>query len=109
MGEPAPVPMAPPGLAVTVYPVMTVPPVLAGGVKLTVAAVLPAVAAPMVGAPGTMALTVNVRETVGAAFQAVLPDWSASMVQLPAVTNVSAPPEVMVHTLPVDDVNVTGS
>ena len=46
---------------------------------------------------------------MGAAFQAPLPAWSASMVQEPGVTKVSAPPAVMVHTPPVDDVNVTGS
>ena len=34
---------------------MALPPLLAGAVKLTLAVVLPAVAVPMVGAPGTPA------------------------------------------------------
>ena len=85
---------------------MGAPPVEAGAVKVTVAWVSPAVAVPMVGAPGTTAFTVKVRDTVGAAFQATLPLWSASIVQLPAVTKVSAPPLVMVQTPGVDDVKV---
>ena len=43
------------------------PPLLAGAVKVTLACALPAVAVPTVGAPGTMALTVKVCDTVGAA------------------------------------------
>ena len=82
------------------------PPVLAGAVKVTLAWVSPAVAAPMVGAPGTTAFTVKVRVTVGAAFHTLLPAWSAAIVQEPAVTKVSAPPLVMVHTPVVNDVNV---
>jgi uncharacterized membrane protein YqaE (UPF0057 family) len=46
---------------------MLAPPLLAGAVKVMVACVLPAVAVPMVGAPGTTALTVNVWLTSGAA------------------------------------------
>ena len=53
-GDIAPVPVAPPGLAVTVYEVMALPPV-PGAVKVTEACALPAVAVPMVGAPGTVA------------------------------------------------------
>ena len=74
--------------------------------KVTVAWVLPAVAVPMVGAPGTTAFTVKDRVTVGAAFHTLLPAWSAAIVQEPAVTMVSAPPLVMVHTPVVDDENV---
>ena len=74
--------------------------------KVTVAWVSPAVAVPMVGAPGTTAFTVKVWVTVVAAFHTVLPTWSASIVQLPAVTKVSAPPLVMVQTPGVDDVKV---
>ena len=59
IGELAPVPVKPPGLAVTVYPVMLAPPLLAGAVKLTDAVVSPPVALPIVGAPGTTALTVK--------------------------------------------------
>ncbi|MNU98234.1 hypothetical protein D3C71_883390 [compost metagenome] len=72
-GEPAPVAVTPPGLAVTVYTVMALPPVKDGDANVTVAWVLPAVAVPMVGAPGTTALTVKVCVTVVAAFHAGLP------------------------------------
>jgi hypothetical protein len=37
MGLEEPVPVIPPGLEVTVYPVIAEPPLLAGGVKVTVA------------------------------------------------------------------------
>ena len=43
------------GLDVTMYEVMGLPPFAAGGVKLTVACALPAVAVTPVGAPGTVA------------------------------------------------------
>jgi hypothetical protein len=49
-----PVPVRPPGLEVAVYPVITEPPSLAGAVNVTVAWVFPAVAVPIVGAPGTV-------------------------------------------------------
>ena len=88
---------------------MAAPPLLAGAAKVTVAAVSPAVAVPMVGAPGTMALTGNVCDTVAAAFHAPLPAWSALMLQEPAVTKVRRPPDVMVHTPVVVDVNETGN
>ena len=45
----------PAGLDVTVYPVIALPPVLAGGVKLTLAWAFPAVAVAAVGAFGTVA------------------------------------------------------
>ena len=44
----------PAGLEVTVYPVIALPPLLAGAVNATVACVLPAVAVTAVGAPGTV-------------------------------------------------------
>ncbi len=50
-GLAAPVVLLPPGLDVTVKPVMALPPLEAGAVKLMVACVLPAVAVPIVGAP----------------------------------------------------------
>jgi len=103
MGLEAPLPVAPPGLAVTVYPVILAPPVKAGAVNVTLACVSPAVAVPIVGAPGTTALTVNDRVTVGAARKLEFPAWSASIVHVPAVTNVSAPPLVIVQTPVVDD------
>jgi hypothetical protein len=55
IGEEAPVPVSPPGVDVTVYPVIAVPPLLAGAVNVTEASKLdPAVAVPIVGAPGTL-------------------------------------------------------
>ena len=55
MGEDAPVPVKPPGLEVTVYPVIVAgSPKFVGAVKVIDAVVVPvAVAVPMVGAPGT--------------------------------------------------------
>jgi hypothetical protein len=54
MGEAEPVPVTPPGLDVTVYPVIGRFPSLAGAVKVTEAEAKLAVAVPMVGAPGTV-------------------------------------------------------
>jgi hypothetical protein len=60
-GERVPVTVCPPlagvvvSVAVTVYPVMADPPSLVGGVKVTVACPLPAVAETPVGAPGVLA------------------------------------------------------
>jgi hypothetical protein len=55
IGEPEPVAVMPPELAVTVYPVIAEPPLSAGAVKVIVAfALVPAVAVPIVGAPGTV-------------------------------------------------------
>jgi hypothetical protein len=61
----------------------------------------------MVGAPGTTGFTVKVRVTVLAAFQTVFPAWSASIVQLPAETKVSAPSAVMVQTAVVLELKTT--
>jgi hypothetical protein len=47
-----PVPVILPGFEVTVYPVIADPPLLAGAVNATIACALPAVAVPIVGAPG---------------------------------------------------------
>jgi hypothetical protein len=47
------VPVIVPGEDVAVYDVIAEPPSLAGAVKVTVACAFPAVAAPIVGAPGT--------------------------------------------------------
>ena len=46
---------------------MAEPPLLAGAVKVTLACALPAVAVPMVGAPGTTAETLKDCVTVAAA------------------------------------------
>ena len=60
IGEAAPAPVKPLGEDVTVKPVIALPPLLAGAVKATVALALPAVAAPIVGAPGAVAASVGV-------------------------------------------------
>jgi len=86
--------------------VIVAPPLEAGAEKVTLTCVSPAVAVPIVGAPGTTALTVNDRLTWDAARKLPLPAWSALMVQVPPVTKVSAPPLVMVHTPVVLDVKV---
>jgi hypothetical protein len=52
IGLPEPVPVKPPELEVTVYPVIAEPPLLAGAVNVTVASAFPGVAVPIVGAPG---------------------------------------------------------
>jgi hypothetical protein len=54
IGLAEPVPAILPGLEVTVYPVIAEPPLLSGAVKVTVARAFPAVAVPIVGAPGTV-------------------------------------------------------
>jgi hypothetical protein len=61
----------------------------------------------MVGAPGRTAFTVKERETVVAARKDELPLWSALIEHVPAVTKVSAPPLVIVHTLGVVEVKAT--
>ena len=53
-GEPAPVAVLFPGEDVTVYPVMTLPPVEVGALNATLTCALPAVATGLVGAPGTV-------------------------------------------------------
>jgi hypothetical protein len=55
MGLPDPVPVWPPGLAVTVYEVIAEPPFEEGALNDTVADALPATADTPVGAPGTVA------------------------------------------------------
>src|SRR5688500_7205973 len=61
----------------------------------------------MTGAAGAMAATANDCVTVGAASVAASPGWSASIVQVPADTNVRAPPAVMVHTPVVVELKAT--
>ena len=88
---------------------MADPPVDPGAVNATDAWLLPAVAAPIVGAPGATAATVNDTVTCGATRVVELPAWFASMLQVPADTNARTPPPLIVHTPVVDDVNVTVS
>ena len=60
MGELGPVAMMPPGLDVTVYPVIALPPLFVGATKATLAEVFPAVATTLVGGPGTVAAATDV-------------------------------------------------
>jgi hypothetical protein len=96
-----------PGLEVAVYPVIASPPFDAGAEKLTVADELPGDATTLVGGPGWMALTVKLR-ACEAGGCVVLPVSFALIVQVPALTKVAVPPEVIVHTDWVVDVKVTG-
>jgi hypothetical protein len=57
IGESLPLAVIPPGLEVTVYPVIAEPPVEAGAVNVTVASPLPRTAETLVGAPGVVAGT----------------------------------------------------
>ena len=54
IGLAVPVPVIPPGLEVTVYPVMARPPLLDGTPNVTEAWAFPFVAVPIVGASGTV-------------------------------------------------------
>ncbi|MNN06888.1 hypothetical protein D3C81_1196960 [compost metagenome] len=71
--------------------------------------VSPATAITLLGASGTTGLTANDCHTCAAGRNALLPAWSATMVQVPALMKVSMPPEVTVHTPVLDEVNVTAS
>jgi hypothetical protein len=53
IGEDEPVAVIPPGLAVTVYPVIVKPPLSFGAVNATEACAFPPVATTLVGAPAT--------------------------------------------------------
>jgi hypothetical protein len=93
--------------AVTVYLVMAAPPSLAGGVKLTVAWALPAVAVPIVGAPGVVAgvtlLDADEAGPVPAAFVAV----TVKVYAVPFVRPVTVHGEVaQVPVCPPEDVAV---
>src|SRR3569833_1572012 len=88
---------------------MALPPFELGAEMATVACAVPRVAVPIVGAPGTTALTLNERLTVVAAKYLLLPAWSVLLVQVPVETKVSAPPEVIVQTPVVLDVRLTVS
>ena len=66
-------PVAPPGFAVTVYPVIATPPLDEGAVNATVACSSPAVAVPMAGAPGRTAMTVKLWVTSAAGKKKSLP------------------------------------
>ena len=55
IGDEPPLPVWLPGLEVAVYEVIVLPPLEPGALKATLASAFPPVAAPMVGAPGTVA------------------------------------------------------
>ena len=57
IGLAVPEPVNPPGLELAMYPVMAEPPSIAGAVNATEACAFPAVAVPIVGAPGTVEAT----------------------------------------------------
>ena len=85
MGLLTAVTLRPPGLAVTVYLVMVLPPVTTGSIKLTLACALPATALISVGASGTVAASVPDRLTLfgppGASlFSIRLPVWEPATV-----------------------------
>ena len=69
---PAPVLVFEPLTQAAVYPVMVAPPLELGAVKAMLALALPAVAAPMVGAPGTVAgVTETAEDATPAPFELV--------------------------------------
>ena len=107
IGDAGPVAVMPPALQVTVKSMMALPPFEPGAVKAMLAAPLPDVAAPMVGAPGTTAFTLNACVTVAAGRKAALPAWLALMEQAPVVTKLNTPPLVMVQTPVVVEVKVS--
>ena len=74
MGDAAPLALMPPGEELAVYDVIGEPPLETGGVNVIVACPFPAVAVPMMGAPGTapgVALTAAEAGPVPKAFVAV--------------------------------------
>src|SRR5665648_137387 len=106
--------VAPPGDAVTVYPVIDEPPLLAGAVQLTVAEAFPGVADTAVGAPGTVlgvtaALATDASD-VPAALVAVTVNVYAvpflkplTVVDVPMIMVTVAPPGDAVTVYPVLD------
>lgn len=97
--NPLPPPVIPPGLDVTVYPVIAEPPLLAGAVKATETCPSPAVAAPMVGASGA----------VGIATVWVVPLVNAAGPTLPAASEIFVEPFrlTLIVPLPVMPLTVT--
>ena len=67
MGDVVPIAVMPPGLDVTVYPVITLPPVLDGATKATLAEAFPAVATTLVGASAAVAAGVTADDAAEAA------------------------------------------
>ena len=67
MGDVVPIAVKLPGLDVTVYPVIALPPLLNGATKATLAEATPAVATTLVGAPAAVAAGVTADDAAEAA------------------------------------------
>ena len=89
---PPTVTVAPPGLAVTRYSVVSIPPVEDGAAQLTIACALPAIAVTLVDAPGTVA---------GVTTLDALEDAPAPTALIPTTVKVYAVPLVSVVKVPV--------
>jgi hypothetical protein len=109
---PAVVTVAPPGEAVTVYPVIAEPPLLAGAVHDTPAWALPAVPPTPVGAPGTVrgvtaALAADAAEVPAALVAVTVNVYAVPLVRPVTVADVApvvvavAPPGAAVTVYPV--------
>ena len=97
--------VAPPGDAVTVYPVIGEPPLLAGAVQRTVAEAFPGVADTAVGAPGTVlgvtaALATDASEAPAALAAVTVNVYPVPLVKPPTVTLV---PMIVVAVAPPGD------
>jgi hypothetical protein len=106
IGDEFPLAEIPPQVAVNV--VIWLPPFELGEVNAIDAWVLPAVAVPIVGAPGTVPTIPKDWVTFVAAKYWALPDWLATIVQVPSETIESAFPET-VHTFGVFEESTTDS
>jgi hypothetical protein len=99
LAVPVPVFVVLPAEQVTVYPVIALPPLDAGAVKLTVACAFPAVAVTAVGAPGTDAVLVGV--TLAAEDAGLTPTALRAVTVQLYVTPPVSPPTVMGLVVPV--------
>ncbi|MNN52064.1 hypothetical protein D3C81_1667400 [compost metagenome] len=95
--KPLPPAVMPPGLAMTVYPVMAEPPLLTGAVKDTDTCPSPATVAPMVGASGAVALA-----TVWA-----VPALKAAGGPLPAASTIPAAALRLTFIVPLPEIPLT--
>ena len=94
------------GLQVAVYPVIAEPPLKVGGVKEIIACPGLGVATPIVGAPGTVAMMLKLRSTLGAGLKLALPGWLARTVQAPTSIRVTRLP-LTLQTAVVVEMKVT--
>src|SRR5665648_624107 len=101
--------VAPPGDAVTVYPVIDEPPLLAGAVQLTVAEAFPGVADTAVGAPGTVLGVTAALATDASEVPTLLVAVTVNVYAVPLVNPVTVPvvaPDVDTVAPPGDAVTV---